>query len=66
MNLYNETKFLMEKYNIKANKNLTESNGRNDWEMMGADIKELQSLIDSLEKMVKKENSKFNVTTSDF
>ena len=51
---------------IKANKNLTESNGRNDWEMMGADIKELQSLIDSLEKMVKKENSKFNVTTSDF
>ena len=51
---------------IKANKNLTESNGRNDWKMMGADIKELQSLIDSLEKMVKKENSKFNVTTSDF
>lgn len=37
---------------IDANKNLTESNDRNDWEMMGADLKELQSLIQSLEKMV--------------
>lgn len=36
---------------INANKNLTESNERNDWEMMGTDIKELQSLIESLEKM---------------
>ena len=27
---------------INANKNLKESNERNDWEMMGADIKELQ------------------------
>ena len=38
---------------IDANKNLTESNDRNDWEMMGSDLKKLQSLIDSLEKMVK-------------
>ena len=42
---------------INANNNLTESNNRNDWEMMGSDLKELQSLIDSLDKM-KKENDK--------
>ena len=35
---------------IKANKNLSESTSNNDWELMGADIKKLQSLIDSLEK----------------
>lgn len=38
---------------IDANKNLTESNDRNDWEMMGSDLKQLQTLIDSLEKMTK-------------
>lgn len=38
---------------IKANNNLTESNDRNDWEMMGADLKELQNLIESLDKMMK-------------
>lgn len=43
---------------INANKNLTESNDRNDWEMMGSDLKELQSLIDSLDKMVKENNKK--------
>lgn len=37
---------------INANNNLTESNERNDWEMMGSDLKELQTLINSLEKMV--------------
>ena len=37
---------------INANKNLTESNNRNDWEMMGTDLKELQGLIESLEKMM--------------
>ena len=36
---------------INANKNLTESNDRNDWEMMGTDLKKLQELIDTLEKM---------------
>ena len=41
---------------IDANKNLTESNDRNDWEMMGSDLKELQELIESLDKMVKEEN----------
>ena len=36
---------------IKANKNLTESNNNNDWEMMGKDIQKLQSLVESLDKM---------------
>lgn len=47
---------------INANKNLTESNDRNDWEMMGADLKELQNLIESLEKKIKenKTNSLFH------
>ncbi len=43
---------------IDANKNLTESNDRNDWEMMGSDLKELQSLIDSLEKRLEEEKDK--------
>ena len=38
---------------INANNNLTESNDRNDWEMMGTDLKELQTLIKSLDKMIK-------------
>ena len=41
---------------INANKNLKESNNRNDWEMMGSDIKELQSLIESLEVMIQEKN----------
>ena len=45
---------------INANNNLTESNDRNDWEMMGSDLKELQSLIDSLDKMRKENDKKFN------
>ncbi len=36
---------------IEANKNLTDSNNRNDWEMMGTDINTLQELIEKLEKM---------------
>lgn len=42
---------------IKANKNLTESNQNNDWEMMGKDIKRLQDLVTSLE-IVKEEEDK--------
>ena len=42
---------------INANKNLKESNERNDWEMMGADIKELQNLIESLEKMMQQKGN---------
>lgn len=42
---------------IKANKNLTESNNNNDWEMMGKDVKRLQDLITSLE-IVKEEEEK--------
>lgn len=36
---------------IEANNNLTDSNNRNDWEMMGTDINTLQELIEKLEKM---------------
>lgn len=43
---------------INANKNLTESNDRNDWEMMGSDLKELQSLIESLDEMMQENETK--------
>lgn len=43
---------------IKANHNLTESNSNNDWEMMGKDIKKLQTLIDSLETVKEQEDKK--------
>lgn len=43
---------------IKANKNLTESNNNNDWEMMGKDIQKLQELITSLETLKKEEDKK--------
>ncbi len=49
---------------INANKNLTESNNRNDWEMIGSDIKNLQSLIESLEKMVKEQEKNTDKTES--
>lgn len=43
---------------VKANKNLSESTDNNDWELMGSDIKKLQSLIDSLEQEKEKEDKK--------
>ena len=43
---------------IQANKNLDESNQNNDWEMMGKDVKKLQDLITSLEKVKQKEDKK--------
>lgn len=43
---------------IKANKNLTQSSGNNDWEMMGKDVKKLQELITSLEKVKEEEDKK--------
>ena len=43
---------------IKANKNLTESNQNDDWEMMGKDVKKLQELITSLEQVREEENKK--------
>lgn len=43
---------------VKANKNLSESTGNNDWELMGSDIKKLQSLIESLEKLKAEEDKK--------
>ena len=43
---------------IKANKNLTDSNNNNDWEMVGKDIQKLQELINSLEQMKAEEDKK--------
>lgn len=43
---------------IKANKKLDESNQNNDWEMIGKDVKKLQDLITSLEKVKQKEDKK--------
>lgn len=43
---------------VKANKNLTESTNNKDWELMGSDIKKLQSLIDSLEVEKAKKDKK--------
>lgn len=43
---------------VKANKNLSESTSNNDWELMGTDIKKLQSLINSLEQEKAKEDKK--------
>ena len=43
---------------VKANKNLSESTNNKDWELMGSDIKKLQSLIDSLETEKAKEEKK--------
>ncbi len=41
---------------IKANQNLNQSNSNNDWEMVGKDIKKLQELVDTLEKLKKEED----------
>lgn len=49
---------------IKANNNLTESNKNNDWEMMGSDIKKLQGLVNSLEKLQEEEKNKKNSNTT--
>lgn len=43
---------------IKANKNLTESNQNDNWEMMGKDIQKIQELINSLEQMKAQEDKK--------
>ena len=43
---------------IKANKNLSQSTNNNDWELMGTDIRKLQSLINSLEAEKEKEDKK--------
>ena len=42
---------------INANKNLTESTNRNDWEMIGTDLNQLQQLINSLEEMMKNQEN---------
>lgn len=43
---------------IKANKNLTNSTSNNDWEMIGKDLKKVQDLINSLEKVKEEEDKK--------
>ena len=43
---------------IKANKNLTESNNNNNWEMIGKDIEKIQELIETLEKVKLEEDKK--------
>lgn len=42
---------------IRANKNLSQSTTSNNWEMVGSDVKELQALINTLEKLIE-ENKK--------
>ena len=42
---------------VKANKALKESTGNNDYEIIGKDIKQLQNLIDKLEKLELEENN---------
>ena len=49
---------------IKANNNLTDSNSRNDWEMMGTDIKTLQDLIQKLDKMRQENTKKMTQSTT--
>lgn len=49
---------------IKANKALKESTGNNDYEVIGKDIKQLQSLIDKLEELEAKENKEEEKTTT--
>lgn len=47
---------------IKANKNLTESNKNNDWEMVGKDVKKIQELVQTLEKIkIEMEKKKVDV-----
>lgn len=43
---------------IKANKDLKESTANSDYEIMGKDIKQLQTLIDKLEELQNKESNK--------
>lgn len=50
---------------IKANNNLIESNGSNDWAQMGRDIEALQALVKQLENMRKEnESNKVNVNNT--
>ncbi len=49
---------------IKANNNLNESKNNKDWEMMGQDIKKLQELISTMEKL-KNEEKKKNTENKD-
>ena len=43
---------------VKANKNLSESTSNNDWKLVGSDIKKVQGLIDTLEKLKEQEDKK--------
>lgn len=43
---------------IQSNNNLSESTKSNNWEMIGSDLGELQTLINSLEKVLEEEENK--------
>ena len=43
---------------IQTNKNLTESTQSNNWELVGTDINELQTLINTLEELLEEEEKK--------
>ena len=49
---------------IKANNNLTESNRSNNWEQMGSDVKKLQELITSLQRLKEEESKKATENTT--
>ncbi|MBO5349011.1 MAG: UPF0182 family protein [Clostridia bacterium] len=49
---------------IKANKDLKESTANSDYEIMGKDIKQLQTLIDKLEELQSKESNEKNEENS--
>ena len=49
---------------IKANKNLQQSKGNGNWELMGKDIEKLQSLINTLDNL-KQEKEKKNKANAD-
>lgn len=50
---------------INANKNLSESTTSNNWEMVGSDVKELQTLINSLEKLIEEEKKNEKDSTTE-
>lgn len=47
---------------INANKNLSDSNSRNDWEMIGKDMSTLQSLIQQLDTLIQEQQKENTVT----
>ncbi len=65
-----ELRFIISNAIIKANQNLETSGNNKDWEMMGKDLSNLQSLINKLEvlqeqkKKEEKENEKHQTSNN--